>query len=56
MGGLLGKKFPQLKDDVEKLAAKISRSRLQGGIHFEFDQEFGRQIAEDVLNLNILSL
>jgi hypothetical protein len=56
IGGLLGKKFPQLKDVVEKLAAKISRSRLQGGIHFEFDQEFGRQIAEDVLNLNILSL
>jgi hypothetical protein len=56
IGGLLGKKFPQLKDDVEKLANKISRSRLQGGIHFEFDQEFGRQIADDILNLDFLSI
>jgi hypothetical protein len=56
MGGLLAKKFPQLREDVEKLAAKISRTRLQGGIHFKFDEEFGRQIAEDILNLNILSL
>jgi hypothetical protein len=56
IGGLIGKKFPQLKEDAEKLAAKISRSRLQGGIHFTFDQEFGKQIAEDVLNLDLLSL
>ena len=56
IGGLIGKKFPQLREDVEKLAAKISKSRLQGGIHFEFDQEFGKQIAEDILSLNILSL
>ena len=56
IGGLIGKKFPQLKEDAEKLAAKISKSRLQGGIHFTFDQEFGKQIAEDVLNLDLLSL
>jgi hypothetical protein len=56
MGGLIGKRFPQLKADAEKLAAKISRSRLQGGIHFTFDQEFGKQIAEDILNLDFLSL
>ncbi len=56
IGGLLGKKFPQLKEDVEKLAEKISRSRLQGGIHFEFDQEFGRQIANDILDLDFLSI
>lgn len=56
MGGLIGKKIPQLRNDVLKLSEKISRSRLQGGIHFSFDQEFGRQIAEDILNLDILSL
>lgn len=56
MSGLLGKKFPQLKEEVEKLGAKISKSRLQGGIHFNFDEDFGKQIAEDILSLNILSL
>jgi hypothetical protein len=56
IGGLIGKKIPQLKGEVEKLAEKISKTRLQGGIHFPFDAEFGRQIAEDILNLDILSL
>jgi hypothetical protein len=56
IGGLIGKKFPQLKEDVEKLAAKISQSRLQGGIHFEFDQDFGKKFAEDILDLDFLSI
>jgi hypothetical protein len=56
IGGLIGKKFPQLREEAEKMAAKISQSRLQGGIHFGFDQEFGRQIAEDILNLDFLSI
>ena len=56
IGGLIGKKIPQLRNEVEKLSERISRSRLQGGIHFPFDAEFGRQIADDILNLNILSL
>ena len=56
IGGLLGKKFPQLREEIEKLAAKISKSRLQGGIHFSFDQDFGKQIAEDILDLDFLSI
>jgi len=56
MAGLIGKKIPQLRNEAEKLAEKISRSRLQGGIHFSFDAEFGKQIAEDILNLDILSI
>jgi len=56
IGGLIGKKFPQLRMEVERLAAKISRSRLQGGIHFPMDEEFGKEIAEDILGLNFISL
>ena len=56
IGGLLGKKFPQLREEIEKLAAKISKSRLQGGIHFSFDQDFGKQIADDILDLDFLSI
>lgn len=56
IGGLIAKKIPQLKYEIENLASKISRSRLQGGIHFPFDEKFGKQIAEDILNLDILSL
>ena len=56
ISGLLGKKFPQLREEIEKLATKISQSRLQGGIHFNFDQDFGKQIAEDILDLDFLSI
>ena len=56
IGGLIGKKIPQLRNDVEKLSEKISKSRIQGGIHFPFDAEFGKQIADDILNLDILSI
>jgi hypothetical protein len=56
IGGLIGKKIPQLRNDVEKLSEKISKSRIQGGIHFPFDAEFGKQIAEGILNLDILSI
>lgn len=56
IGELIGKKFPQLREEAQKLGAKISQSRLQGGIHFDFDQEFGKQIAQDILDLDFLSL
>jgi hypothetical protein len=56
IAGLIGKKYPQLRMDVERLASRISRSRLQGGIHFPMDAEFGKEIAEDILGLNFISL
>ena len=56
IGGLIGKKFPQLKDDAEALAERASRSRLLGGIHFPFDAEFGKKIAEEILSQDLLSL
>lgn len=56
LGGLISKKFPQLRSSVMELAEKLSRSRLQGGIHFPFDSAFGKKIAGDILNLEILSL
>jgi len=56
IGGIISKKFPQLKTEALSLAEKLSRSRLQGGIHFPFDSEFGKKIAEDILDLDILSL
>lgn len=56
IGGLLSKKFPQLKKDIQSLAERISNSRIQGGIHFLIDARFGREIADDILSLDILSL
>ena len=56
IAGLLSKKYPQLSRDISSLGEKMSKSRNQGGIHFLFDSEFGKKIAEDILSLNILSL
>jgi len=56
LGGILSKKFPQLSNGIGIIAEKLSKSRLQGGIHFPFDAEFGKAIAEDILDLDFLSL
>jgi hypothetical protein len=56
IAGLIGKRYPQLRLEVERLAERISKSRLQGGIHFPMDAEFGKEIAEDILALNFISL
>ena len=56
IGGLLAKKFPQLQKDITNLSERIAKSRLLGGIHFPIDNEFGRQIADDILDLDFLSI
>jgi hypothetical protein len=56
IAGLIGNKFPQLKEESQKLAQRISKSRQQGGIHFDFDSDFGERIAEEILDLEYLSL
>ena len=56
IGGLISKKFPQIKTEAIALAEKLSRSRIQGGIHFPFDLEFGKKIAEEILEMDMLSL
>lgn len=56
IAGLIAKKIPQLEESVKELAEKISFSRNQGGIHFKFDSDFGKDIANDILSLDILSI
>jgi hypothetical protein len=56
LGGILSKKFPQLRNGIATISERLSKSRLQGGIHFPFDAEFGRSIAEDILDLEFLSI
>jgi hypothetical protein len=56
LGGLLSNKFPQLRSGIATITERLSKSRLQGGIHFPFDSEFGRSIAEDILELEFLSI
>ncbi len=56
IGRLIAKKLPQLENSVLELSEKISFSRNQGGIHFVFDSDYGKEIASDILSLDFLSL
>ncbi len=56
ISGLIAKKFPQLRKEVLALGEKTSKSRLLGGIHFPSDSQFGKKIAEEILDQDILSL
>ena len=42
---ILGRKFPQHAEDFLSLAEMISQSRIDRGVHFPSDVDFGRQIA-----------
>jgi len=53
---LYGKKYPELAEDLLKLAEKISYTRQQGGLHYFFDAEMGKKIAKDAVALEIIKL
>lgn len=42
---ILGRKFPQHAEDFLSLAEMIAQSRIDRGVHFPSDVDFGRQIA-----------
>jgi len=42
---LLGRKFPQHAKDFLSIAEMISQSRIDRGVHFPSDIDFGRQVA-----------
>ena len=44
-GVLLGRKFPQHAEDFLSIAEMISQSRIDRGVHFPTDVDFGRQVA-----------
>lgn len=53
---VIAKKIPQLRDEIRKLGERISFSRNQGGIHYDFDSNFGKEIAMDIISLDLISL
>jgi 8-oxo-dGTP pyrophosphatase MutT (NUDIX family) len=42
----LGQMYPEIKDMLEELAAAIGKSRLEMGVHFPSDHEYGCRAAE----------
>ena len=53
---LYGKKYPELAEDLLKLADKVSYTRQQSGVHYFFDAEAGKKIAKDTFALEIVKL
>ena len=43
---VLSDKYPELKDDLMKVADKVSLSRLVGGHHYPSDVEYGKQLGK----------
>ena len=53
---IYGKKYPELKNELLELAKRVSYTRLQGGVHYFFDIEAGKKIAQDAVALEIIKL
>jgi hypothetical protein len=52
MAGKLSKKYPELKEDLHKLADRISNTRVEAGVHFPSDIEAGKAIGECLVKIN----
>jgi hypothetical protein len=48
--GLMARRKPEVKEALMKLAQRVTEARITSGIHYPFDAEFGKQIAEDILS------
>ena len=53
---IYGKKYPELAEELLKLADKITYTRQQGGVHYFFDAEAGKKIAKEAVALEIVKL
>lgn len=49
--GLMARIKPELTAELEAFAERVSWGRVESGIHFTFDGEFGKQIAADILSV-----
>lgn len=47
---IYGKKYPELKPQLEKLGEVIGQSRLNARVHYLSDHVFGKKIANDLFN------
>jgi membrane-associated phospholipid phosphatase len=51
---VLGRYFPDQKDELTRMAAEAASSRLYAGIHFRFDNEDGLALGEKIGGLAVL--
>jgi hypothetical protein len=49
--GLMARRKPEVTETLMKLARRLTEARIISGIHYPFDAEFGKQIAEDILSI-----
>jgi hypothetical protein len=47
---ILSKKFPKKKDELMKLAKRISDARILAGLHFPSDRDFAYWLVDNLLN------
>jgi len=47
---ILSKKFPQKKEELMKLANRISNSRIIAGLHYPSDRDFAYWLVDNLLN------
>ena len=47
---ILSKKFPKKKEQLMKLALRISNSRIIAGLHYPSDRDFAYWLVDNLLN------
>lgn len=56
IASILGQKYPEHADKIAEFCDKVAHTRVQGGIHYQSDQDFSREICDKLCGLKIVTL
>lgn len=54
IANVLGKEYPECAEEFKECAEKISFSRYIGGLHYPSDLEYGKELADWMINYTVL--
>jgi hypothetical protein len=56
IASILGQKYPEHAEKIAEFCDKVAHTRVQGGIHYQSDQDFSREICDKLCGLKIVTL
>ncbi len=56
IAAILGQKYPEHAEKIAEFCDKVAHTRVQGGIHYQSDQDFSREICNKLIENKIVTL
>jgi len=56
IAAILGQKYPEQAEEIAAYCDKVAHTRVQGGIHYQSDQDISREICKKLIDNKIVTL